>query len=136
MHGEGTPDQLIPSLTNNSAVGAEHANNVVMAISQGIHRETNGVMASMPTFAPQAKRITSSLSPAQVAALTNYVTGQFGKGSSNLTTEDVSIIQQGGQSSFLIRYAAELTRAGIGCGIIILLVILLVVIKKRRKRAK
>lgn len=134
VHGEGTPDQLIPSLTHNSAVGAKHANNVVMAISQGIHRETNGVLATMPAFAPQAERITSALSPEQIAAVTNYVTDQFGKGNAKLSAEAVSLIQQGGQPSLLIRYAAALAWTGIAGAIVLLLIIIVLVVKKRRSK--
>lgn len=134
MSGEGTADQRIPSLTRNSAVGAELANNVVMAISQGIHRESQGEIASMPAFSADAERITSSLTPAQIAAVTNYVMGQFGKGDPQLTAQDVMQIQAGGGSSFLIRNAAALAWSGIGIGVVVLLIILIFITERRRKQ--
>lgn len=133
--GEGTPDQLIPSLTQNSAVGAELANNVVMAVSQGIHRESGAEVASMPAFSPQAERITSSLSPAQIAAVSNYVIDRFGKGNVKLTAEDVTRIQQGGEASFLIRNAATLAWTGIGAALVVVLALLIFVVRSRRKIA-
>jgi fructose 5-dehydrogenase cytochrome subunit len=134
MNGKGTPDQVIPSLTNNTAVGAELANNVVMAISQGIHRESQGKVASMPAFSAQAERITSALSPAQIASVTNYVMAQYGKGDPQLTAQDVLEIQQGGGSSFLIRNAALLAWCGIGGGLVALLIVLIFVVESRRKK--
>ncbi|RPD93079.1 hypothetical protein BBB56_22840 [Candidatus Pantoea deserta] len=134
MQGEGTPDQVIPSLSRNSAVGAELANNVVMAISQGIYRETQGTMASMPAFSAQAEHITSTLSPAQIASVTNYVMAQYGKDDPGLTEQDVLQIQQGGGSSFLICYAALLAWIGFGAGAIFLLVALIFMVKFCRKK--
>lgn len=136
MNGEGTPDQVIPSLTRNTAVGAELANNVVMAITQGIHRESQGNMASMPAFGTEAERITSALSPSQIASVTNYVMGQYGKGDPKLTAQDVLQIQQGGGSSFLIRNAALLAWGGFGAGAIIVLIALIYLVEARRKKLK
>lgn len=134
--GEGTPDQVIPSLTRNTAVGAELPNNVVMAITQGIHRESQGNMASMPAFGTEAERITSALSPSQIASVTNYVMGQYGKGDPKITAQDVLQIQQGGGSSFLIRNAALLAWGGFGAGAIIVLIALIFFFKARGKKLK
>lgn len=132
QQGEGTADQVLPSLTHNSAVGAELANNVVMAISQGVHRETQSGIASMPAFSEQAERITSALTPEQIAAVSNYVINRFGKGGSNLTASDVELIQAGGGSSWLIRYAATLAWTGIGAGVIVLLALIAWLRRKRK----
>jgi mono/diheme cytochrome c family protein len=52
-------------------VGASNPGNLVQVILHGLHRKTAGNDVGMPAFAAQ-------LNDAQIAALTNYVTTQFG----------------------------------------------------------
>lgn len=83
-HGKGTPDGYYPPLMHNTTVGASNPNNLVQVILQGVHRSTSNSDVGMPGFAVQ-------LSNDQIAALTNYVTTQFGNpASTRVSAQDVA----------------------------------------------
>ena len=69
--GRGTPDGYYPPLLHNSTVGARDTGNLVQVILHGIERKAGDRHIGMPAFG-------RALSDAQLAALTNYVTRQFG----------------------------------------------------------
>ncbi|WP_153102244.1 cytochrome c [Paraburkholderia hayleyella] len=60
-----------PSLLHNSVVGASSADNLVLVILKGVQRTTRHADVFMPGFGEQ-------LTNDQIAALTNYLTQQFG----------------------------------------------------------
>ncbi|MFL9898171.1 cytochrome c [Paraburkholderia fungorum] len=72
-----------PSLIHNSAVGASDANNLAMVILHGVSRTTKQADVLMPAFGAQ-------LTDDQVAAITNYVTRQFGNPQSTVTVDQVA----------------------------------------------
>ncbi|CAE6703514.1 Fructose dehydrogenase cytochrome subunit [Paraburkholderia nemoris] len=72
-----------PSLIHNSAVGASDANNLAMVILRGVSRTTKQADVLMPAFGTQ-------LTDDQVAAITNYVTKQFGNPQSTVTVDQVA----------------------------------------------
>ena len=72
-----------PSLIHNSAVGASDANNLAMVILHGVSRTTKQADVLMPAFGTQ-------LTDDQVAAITNYVTKQFGNPQSTVTVDQVA----------------------------------------------
>jgi mono/diheme cytochrome c family protein len=72
-----------PSLIHNSAVGASDANNLAMVILHGVSRTTKQADVLMPAFGTQ-------LTDDQVAAITNYVTRQFGNPQSTVTVDQVA----------------------------------------------
>jgi mono/diheme cytochrome c family protein len=82
-HGQGTPDGYYPPLFHNSTVGASNPGNLVQVILHGVHRQATGNDVGMPAFA-------TGLSDAQVAALTNYVTKQFGNPAATVNASDVA----------------------------------------------
>lgn len=82
-HGQGTPDGYYPSLVHNSTVGAPNPTNLVQVILHGVHRNAAGNDVGMPAFA-------NDLTDAQVAALTNYITKQFGNPAASVTDRDVA----------------------------------------------
>lgn len=69
--GRGTPDGYYPPLLHNSTVGSRDPGNLVQVILHGIERKAGDRHIGMPAFGRE-------LSDAQLAALTNYVTRQFG----------------------------------------------------------
>jgi len=71
-----------PSLIHNSVAGASDANNLAMVILHGVHRTTKDADVLMPAFDRE-------LSDAQIAAVTNYVTKQFGNPRSTSSAEEV-----------------------------------------------
>ncbi|MET3232725.1 UNVERIFIED_ORG: mono/diheme cytochrome c family protein [Burkholderia sp. 1263] len=79
-HGKGTPDGYYPPLLHNSTVGASNPVNLVQVILRGVQRKTADSDVGMPAFATQ-------LNDAQIAALTNYVTTQFGNPSTTRVSE-------------------------------------------------
>ncbi len=71
-----------PSLIHNSAVGASDANNLAMVILRGVRRTTQDADVLMPGFE-------RDLNDQQVAALANYVTGQFGNPRARISADEV-----------------------------------------------
>jgi mono/diheme cytochrome c family protein len=82
-HGQGAPDGYYPPLFHNSTVGASNPGNLVQVILHGVHRKAGANDVSMPAFAYE-------LSDAQIAALSNYITGQFGSPAAHVSESDVS----------------------------------------------
>lgn len=82
-HGQGSPDGYYPPLFHNSTVGASNPGNLVQVILHGVHRKAGNNDIGMPAFA-------THLTDAQVAALTNYVTTQFGNPAARVTDADVA----------------------------------------------
>ena len=71
-----------PRLLQNSAVGAPGGQNLVSVILGGVHRVNNDGEAFMPPFR-------ASLDDAQVAAIANFMTTQFGNPAVVVTAEQV-----------------------------------------------
>jgi len=78
--GKGTPDGYYPPLLHNSTVGASNPGNLMQVILHGVQRKAAGNDVGMPAFAAQ-------LNDAQIAALTNYVTTQFGNPAAQRVSE-------------------------------------------------
>jgi mono/diheme cytochrome c family protein len=72
-----------PSLIQNSATGASDPANLAMVILHGVTRTTQQADVLMPSF-------DNELTDQQIAALTNYVTKQFGNPQSIVTVEQVA----------------------------------------------
>lgn len=70
-------------MIHNSAVGASDANNLAMVILHGVTRTTKQADVLMPAFGTE-------LTDDQVAAITNYVTKQFGNPQSTVTVDQVA----------------------------------------------
>ncbi|UMM63846.1 cytochrome c [Aristophania vespae] len=135
INGEGSEDHIFPSLTQNSAVGADDPTNLVMSIYEGIHRQGVDYKAVMPAFSQQYQAIHNWLSPAQIAAISNYVTERFGQGNAHLKAADVNYITSRATDTapFLIRNAAILAAIGIVTGVVILILLFVMISKSRRR---
>lgn len=72
-----------PSLIHNSVVGAGDTNNLAMVILHGVSRTTKQADVLMPSFGDQ-------LTDDQIAAITNYVTKQFGNPQSVVTVDQIA----------------------------------------------
>jgi mono/diheme cytochrome c family protein len=72
-----------PSLIHNSVVGASDARNLAMVILHGVERTTKQADVLMPEFGSQ-------LTDDQVAAISNYVTRQFGNPQSTITADQIA----------------------------------------------
>jgi mono/diheme cytochrome c family protein len=79
-NGLGSTDHYYPSLVHNSTVGAKNPNNLIQVILHGVQRKTAELDIGMPAFK-------DDLSDAQIAALTNYLTRQFGNPNAKQVTE-------------------------------------------------
>jgi mono/diheme cytochrome c family protein len=75
-----------PSLIHNSTVGAADADNLVMLILQGVHRQTKDADVLMPGFARE-------LGDDQIAALARYVTQRFGDPRATMTADRVAALR-------------------------------------------
>jgi mono/diheme cytochrome c family protein len=72
-----------PSLIHNSVVGANDPANLAMVILHGVSRTTKQSDVLMPAFGGE-------LTDDQVAAITNYVTKQFGNPQATLSVDQVA----------------------------------------------
>ncbi|RZF26151.1 c-type cytochrome [Paraburkholderia sp. UYCP14C] len=72
-----------PSLIQNSTVGANDPNNLALVILHGVNRTTAHADVLMPAFG-------GHLDDEQIAAITNYVTKQFGNPQATITTDQVA----------------------------------------------
>lgn len=129
--GNGSPDQHIPSLYNNSVIGSAKANNLVMTILNGVQRKIDDHEVFMPSFGD--KSLVQRLSDKDIASLANYVTGRFGRGDAHLKASDVATIRQGGEKPFLLRYISVFMLAG-GLGFLLILSLIYRFFKKTDKR--
>lgn len=123
IEGQGTKDNFYPSLTSNSAVSGPTAQNLVMAVSEGLHRKGSDSDVSMPAFGQQ-------MSNAQIAAVSSYVRSQFGHIKEPVTVDQVNTWRSGGEVPFIVRYVNYLT----GGGAFIILLVLFGLLRLRKKK--
>jgi mono/diheme cytochrome c family protein len=81
--GIGEGPTAYPSLYHHSAVGASQSTNLVSVILSGVDRKMASGPISMPSFA-------HDMSNEDIAALANYLTGQFGNSATHTTPADVA----------------------------------------------
>lgn len=72
-----------PALSHNSTSGATDATNLTMVILNGVHRRSANADVFMPAFRAE-------LDDADIAAVANYVSGQFGNPQARQTAEGVA----------------------------------------------
>ncbi|NIE83069.1 c-type cytochrome [Burkholderia sp. Tr-860] len=113
--GDGTPDEAFPSLTHNSVLGRDNADNLVMVILDGLHISTQGRERLMPGFADE-------LSDAQVATLASFVMQQYGNPAVSVSAERVAVLRKGGPPSLLSYAPAAATAAIAGIAAIVVLI--------------
>ena len=75
-----------PSLIHNSVVGAASPDNLAMVILNGVTRDTKQADVLMPAFGGE-------LSNDQIAAISNYVTKQFGNPRATITPGEVGALR-------------------------------------------
>lgn len=121
--GKGTRDQFYPSLSFNSAVGDSRPDNLVMAIVQGVHRQTNDYTVSMPAFGAE-------LNNEQIAAVSNYVLEHFGNSAVSVSAQQVQQLRQGGPAPLLIKAMPYL----LGAGMLVALLVVWGVLRWWRRR--
>jgi mono/diheme cytochrome c family protein len=109
----------LPALRNHTVLHHPNADNVIMAILEGVWPEEG---QGMPGFAHE-------LSDQQIADLTNYVMTTFGPGKAGTDAQRVAALRQGGAASPLL----WLARGGMLAAVALLIVLLLA--WRRRKAA-
>ncbi|TDG07379.1 c-type cytochrome [Paraburkholderia guartelaensis] len=82
----GSAPGAYPSLIHNSVAGAPSADNLAMVILHGVRRQTKDSDVLMPAFGDE-------LNNEQVAAISNYVTTQFGDPQATLTAHEVAALR-------------------------------------------
>ena len=92
-----------------------------MTISEGLVRQGQDLSVSMPAFKQQ-------LSPAQIAAVTQYVRQHFAGIDGSVSAEQVKQLQDGGEAPFIVKYTWPMM---IG-GLILLALLILVFIRRKR----
>ncbi|WP_417420704.1 c-type cytochrome [Halomonas sp.] len=106
VDGQGTEDQFYPSLIHNTATQGVNADNLIMSVLQGVHRETNDYTVAMPAFGEQ-------LSDEQIAAVSNYVLSQYGNPELEVDAARVTELRQGGPTPLLVKAMPWLIAAGV-----------------------
>ena len=110
----------LPALRNHPVLRQPNADNVAMAILQGVwpeHRQ------GMPGFAAE-------LTDSQIAAISNYVVGDFGHGKAVIDEHRVQSLRNGGDTPLLL----TLARGGMLLGAVLAVLLLLFLLMRRRKR--
>ncbi len=100
-NGQGTRNNFYPSLTQNRAVSAPGAENLVMSITD----KSSDSDVSMPAFNQQ-------LNNAQIASVSNYVRHHFAGINEDITPAEVQNLHNGGSAPFIMRYLHELMALG------------------------
>ncbi|WP_268867269.1 c-type cytochrome [Pseudomonas fulva] len=122
--GQGTQDQFYPSLTSNSAVGSFLPANLVMAIVEGVHRETNDYAVSMPAFKDE-------FTNEQTAAVATYVMQRFGHSQATVTADQVALYRAGGEKPFIVKYVGWMMAGGVLIAVAILLILGRIILRGR-----
>ena len=120
--GQGSPDGGLPSLLHNTALGHENADNLVMAILNGVQRGPEVKDVAMPAFG-------HLLSDHQVAVLSNQLLQQFGNPQVQVSEQRVKELRAGGKASPLLAIAQYATAIGA-----VVVVVLIAFFFSRRKR--
>lgn len=110
----------LPALRNHPVLRQPNADNVAMAILQGVwpeHRQ------GMPGFAAE-------LTDSQIAAISNYVIADFGHGKAVIDDKRVQSLRNGGDTPLLL----TLARGGMLLGALLAVLLLLFLLMRRRKR--
>lgn len=87
VEGKGT-DYNVPSLVNSSAVAAEDPTSLIRVISQGA--QTPQTQGNIPFMMPAYKGV---LSDKEMRDVVNYIRGSWGKGSAEVTEDEVTKIK-------------------------------------------
>ncbi|MET0267081.1 MAG: cytochrome c [Duganella sp.] len=110
----------LPALRNHTVLRHPNADNVSMAILEGVWPEEK---QGMPGFEHE-------LNDQEIAEITNYVMATFGNNQAGTDAARVAVLRQGGAPSPLL----WLARGGMVAGVL-LVVLALVLLRKRRRRA-
>jgi fructose 5-dehydrogenase cytochrome subunit len=122
--GDGTQDGAFPSLTHNSTLGRDNADNLVMVILNGLHIKTGNDARLMPAFADE-------LTDQQIAQLVNFVMSEYGNADVKIDAARVKTLRAGGDSP-LPAMGEMLAIAGV----VFLLVVMVLIGLRRRCRLK
>ncbi len=109
----------LPALQNHPLVHKPNADNIAMAILDGVWPEER---QGMPGFA-------AKLSDEQIADITNYVMSGIGHSQVQISSERVKTLRAGGEGSPLLM----LSRIGMGVGGIIVILLLFMLIRRKFK---
>ncbi|WP_322013765.1 cytochrome c [Paraburkholderia sp. J12] len=123
--GGGTPDDAFPSLTHNTVLGRNNADNLVMVILEGLHIDTQDNDRQMPGFA-------DDLNDQQIATLATFVMKQYGNPDVTVTPDRVALLRNGGPNPS----AALLPAGAIGLLVLVLVVFGGFRLARRRRRAR
>ncbi|WP_217897852.1 cytochrome c [Cobetia sp. QF-1] len=124
VDGQGTSDHFYPSLVHNTATQGDSVNNLVMAIIQGVDRQTDAYHVSMPAYG-------DSLNDEQIAAISNHVLQTFGNVDLSVEAQQVAQLRRGGPSPWLVSAMPWLLGAG---GLIALAVVVAIGTMLRRRK--
>jgi len=119
VNGDGV--RGLPALRNHPSLRHPNADNVGMAVLQGVwpeHRQ------GMPGFEDE-------LTDREVADLTNYVMATFGQSKVTIDAQRVGALRAGGETSSLLL----LSRAGMALAVLAVIALLALLARRRRKAA-
>ncbi|MRW89841.1 c-type cytochrome [Duganella sp. FT80W] len=111
----------LPALRNHSVLHHPSADNVSMAILQGVWPEHG---QGMPGFA-------NELSDREIAEISNYVMTTFGQNKASVDEHRVAALRQGGDTSPLLL----LSRIGMVGGALLVLAALIAILRRKKKQA-
>jgi mono/diheme cytochrome c family protein len=94
--GQGSADAFYPSLSRNSSLNSNQANNLVMAILHGVQRQGADLAVNMPALG-------ADLNDAQIAAVANYSLHTFGNPQLSVSAATVASLRAGGEPPLLLK---------------------------------
>ncbi|MCU1719536.1 cytochrome c [Pseudomonas sp. 5P_3.1_Bac2] len=94
--GQGSADAFYPSLSQNSSLNGNQANNLVMAIVHGVQRQGADLAVNMPALG-------ADLNDEQIAAVANYSLQTFGNPQLSISAADVASLRKGGEPPLLLK---------------------------------
>lgn len=121
-----TDDDAFPSLFGNTVVGAMHANNLIMAILDGVHRSVAGETTSMQGFDHE-------LSSAEVAMVANYMLKTYGNPAA--ATLDAAAVDALRENTGKQPLVAKLAVPGMIAGGVTILLPLTWLLRRSRRRS-
>jgi mono/diheme cytochrome c family protein len=116
-------DSGLPSLFHNTALGHANSDNLVMAILNGVVRQSDSSDVLMPAFGSQ-------LSDIQVTTLSNYLLSMYGRPNASVSTRRVAELRTGGAASPLL----AVVRFGMGITTLVVLLFAILWLSRRRRR--
>ncbi|CAN5475621.1 cytochrome c [soil metagenome] len=119
-----------PSLFNNTATGADRADNLISTILHGVDRTVDGRAHFMPAFGDAAS-FTDRLSDQEIVDVSNYLLTHYGNPAVKVGLADVQTVRAGGRAPLIARIPQLIVPALV---VLVLIIVIAMLMRRRSKR--